>query len=400
MSALLPGATIGIIGGGQLARMMILEARRMGYRVAVMAPNADDPAVPLADRWVPGALDDVEAGAELARLADVITVDSEHVPASLLAYLELMKPVRPSPRVLRTVQDRRAQRDFLQGIHVPQPVCVAVDSLATLRKETRRIGFPNVLKTRRAGYDGKGQSVIRSEEDVEGAWEAIGGAPAMLEELIPFDAEISVLLARNPRGAVRFYPIAHNVHRHHVLHATMAPAPLGASVEHEAQCIAARIAGALDLAGMLAVEMFVVGSELLVNEIAPRPHNSGHYTFGACVTSQFEQHVRAVLDLPLGDPSLSRPAVMVNLFGDLWQDGEPDWMPILSRPEARLHLYGKSEPRPGRKMGHVLLLDDDPLRALREGEALLETLSASRSAVRAPNIPRSAPPATSFLEER
>lgn len=381
MSALLPGATIGIIGGGQLARMMTLEARRMGYRVCIMAPNANDPAVPLADQWVRGELDDVEAGERLAKSVDVITVDSEHVPATLLAGLELLRPVRPSSRVLRLVQDRRTQRGFLKRIHVPQPMCVAIDSLNDLREEACAVGFPCVLKSRHAGYDGKGQAVIRSEAQLESAWRAIGERPAMLEEWVPFDAEISVLLARNPRGEVRVYPVAYNVHRHHVLHATMAPASLAESVEHEAIRIAGTIANALEHTGMLAVEMFLVGSDLLVNEIAPRPHNSGHYTFGACVTSQFEQHVRAVLDLPLGDPSLSRPAVMVNLFGDLWRDGEPDWTPILSRPEARLHLYGKAEPRPGRKMGHVLLLDEDPNRALRTGEALIESLTPAKGLV-------------------
>jgi 5-(carboxyamino)imidazole ribonucleotide synthase len=203
---------------------------------------------------------------------------------------------------------------------------------------------------------------------------------------------------------MRFYPVAYNVHRHHVLHATMAPAPLSESVEREALRIASTIANALDHAGMMAVEMFLVGSELLVNEIAPRPHNSGHYTFGACVTSQFEQHVRAVLGLPLGDPSLSRPAVMVNLFGDLWRDGDPDWTPVLARPEARLHLYGKTEARPGRKMGHVLLLDDDPHRALRNGEALLERLTsyeaAAEMAIAGDERVASAQRIETFLEER
>lgn len=381
MSGLLPGATIGIIGGGQLARMMTLEARRMGYRVCIMAPDAHDPAVPLADSWIPGAIDDVEAGERLAKSADVITVDSEHVPASLLAYLELLRPVRPSSRVLRIVQDRREQRRFLGRIHVPQPVCVAVDSLRDLRDGVSDVGFPCVLKTRHAGYDGKGQAVIRSQAQLEEAWTSIGESPAMLEEWIAFDAEISVLLARNPRGEMRVYPVAHNVHRHHVLHATMAPAPLSSFVEDEALRIASTIANELDHTGMLAVEMFLVGSTLLVNEIAPRPHNSGHYTFGACVTSQFEQHVRAVLDLPLGDTSLARPAVMLNLFGDLWQNGDPDWTPILSQPEARLHLYGKTEARPGRKMGHVLLLDEDPHRALRTGEALIESLTPAKDLV-------------------
>ncbi|RZV55262.1 MAG: 5-(carboxyamino)imidazole ribonucleotide synthase [Deltaproteobacteria bacterium] len=375
----LPGATVGIIGGGQLARMMALEARRMGYRVSVLAPRADDPAVPLADLWIPGQLDDVEAAQRLAESADVVTVDSEHVPASLLSDIERLRPVRPSAAVLRTIQDRGEQRRFLERISAPQPRCVAVDSVAELAEAANTVGFPCVLKSRHAGYDGKGQAVIRSADQLEASWEKVGRAPSMLEEFVPFDAEISVLLARAPNGEMRFYPAAYNVHRRHVLHATMAPAPIERSVEQDAREIARSIAEELDHVGMLAVEMFLVGSKLLVNEVAPRPHNSGHYTFGACATSQFEQHVRAVLGLPLGDPSLSRPAVMLNLFGDLWRDGNPDWMPVLSRPEARLHLYGKTEPRPGRKMGHVLLLDDDPHRALQNGEAMLDSLAADRS---------------------
>ncbi len=377
MSAILPGATIGIIGGGQLARMMVLEARRMGYRVCVLSPDPSAPAVSLADSWIRGNIDDVAAGERFAHSVDVITVDTEHVPASLLAQLELLRPVRPSPQVLRTVQDRHAQRLFLDAVDAPQPVCVAVDSLRELFHEADRVGFPCVLKSRHAGYDGKGQTVVRERGELASAWANVGSTAAMLEELIDFDFEISVLLARNPGGEVRFFPIAHNVHRHHVLHATMAPARIDTAVEHEAKRIANRIANALDHVGMMAVEMFVVdGTRLLVNEIAPRPHNSGHYTFGACVTSQFEQHIRAVVDLPLGDPSLSRPAVMVNLFGDLWTDGVPDWTPVLSKPEVRLHLYGKVEPRPGRKMGHVLVLDPDPYRGLRTGEALLDGLRA------------------------
>jgi 5-(carboxyamino)imidazole ribonucleotide synthase len=378
VSTKLPGATLGIIGGGQLARMMILEARRMGYRVCVLAPDADAPAVSIADLWVQGETDDLAAAERLAKMADVITVDSEHVPASLLAHLERLRPVRPSSRVLGTVQDRHAQRRFLDSVGIPQPLCVAIHSLDELRHQAEFVGFPCVLKSTHSGYDGKGQSVIQDRAELGAAWGHVGAGSAMLEEFVDFDFEVSVLLARNPRGEARFYPVAHNVHRNQVLHTTIAPAPIDPEVEREAQRIAMRIAETLDHTGMLAVEMFVVGGKrLLVNEIAPRPHNSGHYTFGACVTSQFEQHVRAVFDLPLGDPSLARPAVMVNLFGDLWRDGVPDWTPVFSKPEARLHLYGKTEARPGRKMGHVLVLDEDLHRALRTGEALLESLNGA-----------------------
>ncbi|KPK16568.1 MAG: hypothetical protein AMJ62_05055 [Myxococcales bacterium SG8_38] len=378
MSSLLPGATLGIIGGGQLARMMIFEARRMGYRVCVLTPDRHAPAVALADRWIPGRIDELEAGNQLAREVDVITLDTEHVPASMLAELERIRPVRPSSSVLRTIQDRRAQRRFLDIINAPQPRCLPVDTLAELREAAASLGFPCVLKSRRSGYDGKGQAVIAAAHQLEASWAAIGARPAMLEEFVEFDAEISVLLARNPRGEMRFYPVARNVHRNHVLHTTVAPAPISNAVEAEAFEIAARIANALDHVGMMAVEMFLVGgSTVLVNEIAPRPHNSGHYTFGACVTSQFEQHIRAVFDLPLGDPSLPRPAAMVNLLGDLWHNGEPDWTQVLARAEARLHLYGKAHPRPGRKMGHVLVLDEDPLLALDASEELIARLEAS-----------------------
>jgi len=378
MSALYPGSTIGVIGGGQLARMMFLEARRMGYRVAVLASDENEPAAQLADATVVGAVDDAEAAERLAEMSDVVTIDTEHVPASILARLGALTLVRPGAAVLQTIQDRRSQREFLDGIGAPQPVCRPVDSLATLEEAAAVVGYPCVLKTRRSGYDGKGQSKIRSEADLERAWNAVGQRPAMLERFIDFDFEISVLLARRPSGEVAFYPIAHNVHQRHILHTTIAPAPLGPELQERARRIAGRIATELGHVGMIAVEMFVVGgSQLLVNEIAPRPHNSGHYTFGACATSQFEQHVRAVADLPLGDTSLARPAACVNLLGDLWQGGEPDWSKVTDEPTARLHLYGKSDARPGRKMGHVLFVDSDVDRALATSERVLESLERS-----------------------
>ena len=373
MSALLPGSTLGVIGGGQLARMMAFEARRMGYRVAVLAPDSAEPAVQVADEWIAGSLHDLEAAKRLAASADVVTLDTEHVPASLLATLEDFVPVRPSASVLEIVQDRCAQRRFLDSVGAPQPRCLSIDSLEELGWAVSSTGFPAVLKTRRSGYDGKGQSVIRGEDGIARAWEAVGRQPAMLEEFVEFESEVSALLARNTQGEIRFYPIAANLHREHVLRTTVAPAPIAPSVAVDANEIAARIANALDLVGMLAVEMFLVrGTTLLVNEIAPRPHNSGHFTFGGCVTSQFEQHVRAVFGLPLGDPTQPLPAAMVNLFGDLWHDGEPDWSRVLAVPEARLHLYGKREARPGRKMGHILILSEHAQDALETGETLLE----------------------------
>lgn len=381
MSPLLPGATIGIIGGGQLARMMTFEARRMGYRVSVLSPDRRAPSVSLADHWVEGELDDIEAAEKLAELSDVVTVDTEHVPASMLAQLEHLVLVRPSASVLRTVQDRRVQRGFLDDVRVPQPRWSPVHDLDELEAAASKVGFPCVLKRAHAGYDGKGQRIVSEASQLAEAWDSIAGGPAIVEEFVNFDCEVSALLARNPAGEVRFYPLAHNTHRNHVLRTTVAPAPVSAAVERGGFELAATIADSLDHVGMMAVEMYLVGGRrLLVNEIAPRPHNSGHYTFGACVTSQFEQHVRAVSGLPLGDPSLPRPSAMVNLFGDLWKHGEPDWNQVLCAPEARLHLYDKADARPGRKMGHVLVIDEDPERALATCEAVMSRLESARRA--------------------
>lgn len=378
----LPGSTIGVIGGGQLARMMILEGRRMGYRVAVLSPS-EESAVPLADQWIQGDLDDVAAAERLAERVDVITLDTEHVPAALLSQLETLRPVRPSSSVLHTIQDRGRQRRFLDRIGAPQPRCAPVDSLAALEEAVADLGVPCVLKTRRAGYDGKGQTVIEGPSGVGSAWNRVGKASAMLEEFVRYDCEISVLLARRPSGQTAYYPIAHNEHRHHILNTTMAPAPVSPELASDAMKIAGRIAEALEHVGMMAVEMFVVGDALLVNEIAPRPHNSGHYTFGACVTSQFEQHIRAVADVPLGDPTLLRPAATVNLLGDLWRGGDPDWRTVFRNPKARLHLYGKAEPRVGRKMGHLLVVESEAAAAAKLGQTLLDELERAAASPRA-----------------
>ncbi len=361
MSVIEPGGTIGIIGGGQLARMMALEARRMGYRIGVLDPDREGPAAQVADFCIEGEFADRTAAEALAARSDVITIDTEHVPAEVLEWLETMKPVRPAASILRIVQDRCVQRRFLESQGAPQPKYALVLDAKSLREAAAIVGFPCVLKTRQSGYDGKGQVKIDRMEDLDDAWGAIDYRPAILEAFIHFGKEISVLLARDLSGNMRFYPIAENLHRHHVLHTTQAPAPtLSAALWAEAEALGAGIASALGHVGMMAVELFVTQEGgLLVNEIAPRPHNSGHYTFGACATSQFEQHIRAICGLALGAPSLLRPAVMINLFGDLWRDGLPDWHTVLSHPSARLHLYGKQRPLPGRKMGHILILDNE-----------------------------------------
>jgi 5-(carboxyamino)imidazole ribonucleotide synthase len=355
--------------------MLAFEARRMGYRIAVLDPEPNGPAAQVADVHVAGAFDDAEAAEKLARESDVITLDTEHVPADLLERLEAKKPLRPSAKVLRIVQDRLEQRRFLEAQGAPQPRFAPVAGPETLGAAAHSVGLPAVLKTRRSGYDGKGQARVACEGDLAEAWRALAEAPAILEAFVDFDKEVSVLLARDLDGNVRFHPIPENVHRRHILHTSRVPARIPATLASRAEELGARIASALDHVGMLAIELFVTrNGELLVNELAPRTHNSGHYTFGACATSQFEQHVRAICGLPLGDPSLLRPAAMLNLLGELWRDGAPDFRPVLLHPSARLHLYGKRRPSPGRKMGHVLVLGDDAESASALAEAIAAAL--------------------------
>jgi 5-(carboxyamino)imidazole ribonucleotide synthase len=371
-----PGATIGVLGGGQLGRMMAVVARQMGYRIIVLDPSARCPTAQVADGVVVGALDDIQAARHLASQVDVITLDTEHVPADVLAELEPIAPVRPSAGVLRTIQDRLVQKQFLDRIGLPQAAWAPADDVhAALAK----VGRPAILKVRRAGYDGKGQQRIDERGDIDpiAALAKLRGEPAVAEEVVRFTREISVILARGLDGQIAIYPVAENVHRHHILHTTRAPAPMPEAERKRAEALAVSVAEALGHVGVMAVEMFeLADGRLLVNEIAPRTHNSGHYTYGACATSQFEQHVRAICGIPLGDPRALTGAVMVNLIGDLWAKGPPLWHDVLARPEARLHLYGKDAPAPGRKMGHVVLLDDDTDRALATAQTLIATLSS------------------------
>lgn len=373
MKLVLPGQVIGFLGGGQLARMMAFEARRMGYRIAVLDPDPMGPAAQLADVVVTGRFDDGDAAEQLCAASDVVTLDTEHIPAAVLSRLEGRYRVLPGAAVIGVIQDRLTQRQFLTRQNVPQPANAAADDLAALRAAVATVGLPCVVKARRNGYDGKGQARIETMHGIEAAWRAIGGVPAVVEAFVDFAREVSVLLARDRDGEVRFFASAANEHRRHVLHVTRAPAGLTATQEAEAQAIGRAVAEGLGYTGVLAVELFVTSSGgLLVNEIAPRVHNSGHYTFGACATSQFEQHVRAVCGLPLGDPELLRPAAMVNLLGDLWGEGEPDWREVMRHPCARLHLYGKGKAMPGRKMGHVLLLGEGVEPAVSAIEAWME----------------------------
>jgi len=371
---ILPGSTVGVLGGGQLGRMMAVVARQMGYRIIVLDPSPRCPTAQVSDGVVVGALDDIEAARHLARQVDVITLDTEHVPADVLDALEPIAPVRPGASVLRTIQDRMVQKQFLDRIGLPQAKWAPVDDI---HAALARVGRPAILKVRRAGYDGKGQVRVDPGGEAEALFGKLRGEPAVAEEVVRFSREISVVLARGLDGQIRIYPIAENVHRRHILHTTRAPAPMPEARRRRAEEMAVAVAEALGHVGVMAVEMFELpDGNLLVNEIAPRTHNSGHYTYGACATSQFEQHVRAVCGVPLGDPRALTGAVMVNLIGDLWAKGAPVWHEVLAHPEARLHLYGKDGPAPGRKMGHVVLLEDDTDRGLATAEALIATLAA------------------------
>jgi 5-(carboxyamino)imidazole ribonucleotide synthase len=348
-----PGAVIGILGGGQLGRMTALAAARLGYSCHVFCPEADSPAFQVAAAHTVAPYEDLDALAAFARAVDVVTLEFENLPAESLAWLAERRPVRPGPDVLRATQHRVREKDFLRGIGVRTADYRAVGSAAALADALAAIAPPAVLKSARFGYDGKGQVAIDAGTDPAEAWRAMGAGEGILEGFVDFACEVSVIVARGTDGEMACYDPVENRHRNHILDTTIAPARIAPALAEEATAIARRIAEALDLVGLLAVEMFVArDGRLLVNELAPRPHNSGHWTIDSCATSQFEQLVRAVCALPLGSTERHSDAVMTNLLGD----EALGWPELLAEPGARLHLYGKREIRPGRKMGHVTRL--------------------------------------------
>ena len=366
---ILPGSTIGCLGGGQLGRMFALSARRMGYRVHTVDPTPDSPTGQISDREFNVPFTDIPTLLEFAAGVNVVTYEFENIPVAALDALAPKVPLRPGRDVLYTCQNRRREKEFLRKNQFPVgPFCVVRDE-AELRAAAAALGFPCVLKTADFGYDGKGQQKISKESDLSEVWRRHGDRAGVVEAWINYQAELSVVVARGlPDAAgeipVQAFPPTLNEHENHILATSVAPAPLAASIAARAQHLAASIAARLDVVGLLAVEYFLTRQgDLLVNELAPRPHNSGHYSFDACVTSQFEQQLRAVCGLPLGDPRLNSPVVMRNLLGDLWADGEPDWPGLLALSGLRLHLYGKNEPRPGRKMGHYCVLNESLDRA-------------------------------------
>lgn len=378
MTVIPPGGTIGILGGGQLGRMTAMAARSLGYSVHVLDPDPDCPARSVADRCITAPFYDVDAAADLARHCDVVTLEIEQIGVDALAAAARHAPVRPSGSVLAIVQDRATQKRWLKERGLPLGEYVDVTSAADIERAARDFG-PLVVKATRGGYDGRSQVRVSSPGDASNAWEALGRRPAVAERALELRAELSVMVARRPSGDIAVYPASMNHHERQALAWSVMPAILPDLIVTQATLIARDIAAALSIEGLLAVELFVTADDrLLVNELAPRPHNSFHQTEAACATSQFEQLVRAVCDLPLGDPTAIRPAAIVNLFGDLWTAGPPPFDRVLREPGVRLHLYGKRAARPGRKMGHLSATGATSQKALACALNAFSRLSDSR----------------------
>jgi 5-(carboxyamino)imidazole ribonucleotide synthase len=351
---LLPGATIGVMGGGQLGRMFAIAARRMGYRVHTFSPEENGPAAQFSDRATAASYEDETAVNGFLGAIDVLTFEFENIPRATIDWAGRTRLVRPRGEILLIAQNRLHEKEFLAGAGFPVAPFRRVASASDLTSALEAIGRPAILKEAAFGYDGKGQQRIDSETDVHAIWSEREDVECVLERVIDFEKEISVIVARAPDGQTAVFPVCENVHRHHILDLTLAPARVSEPVAKAARELACEVATHLGLVGLLAVEMFLQpDGGLIINELAPRPHNSGHWTIEGCLTSQFEQHVRAVCGLPLGKTDSLRPAAMVNLLGEIWEEGEPDWAAALAEPDVHLHLYGKREPRPRRKMGHL-----------------------------------------------
>ncbi|MEN3112873.1 5-(carboxyamino)imidazole ribonucleotide synthase [Uliginosibacterium paludis] len=382
---ILPPATLGMLGGGQLGRFFVLAAHEMGYQVWVLDPDPASPAGKAADRHLCVPYDDYASLDLLAAECAAVTTEFENVPAATLEYLAKFIPVRPNAEAVAICQNRVAEKMFLRNHGIPHAAFMPVNSVADLREAGSEL-FPGILKVARFGYDGKGQARVASREEAIAAFQGFNNEACVLEQMLSLDYEVSVVLARDEHGACRSFPVAENAHAGGILDVSIAPARSSVCQLDSAQEIAERIAAELGYIGTMAVEFFVSRGALYVNEMAPRPHNSGHYTVDACVTSQYEQQVRALCGLPLGDARAHSAAVMVNLLGDIWYDPsqpgpdshgayrEPDWSRLLSVPNLKLHLYGKHHARPGRKMGHFTVVDADPARAL-------EVALAARAAI-------------------
>lgn len=374
MAHILPPAMLGILGGGQLGRMFTMAARSMGYRVTVLDPDVQSPAGMVADRHIRAGYDDEGALEELASGCAAVTTEFENVPADSLRFLESRTRVSPSSACVAIAQDRIAEKRYIAGAGLAVAPFKAVEAAQDLSGDLGPL-LPGILKTARFGYDGKGQARVATPEEVRGAFEAFGCRPSVLEKRLDLQTEISVIVARTSADLVRTFPVAENRHEAGILDISIVPARVAPDVAARACEMACALAEAMDYVGVLAVEFFVLrDGGVVINEIAPRPHNSGHYTLDACAVSQFGQQVRTLCGLPPADTRLLSPVVMVNLLGDIWRDDEPAWDLVLSEPAALLHLYGKASARAGRKMGHFNVLAETADAALEKAEALKRAL--------------------------
>ena len=366
-SPILPGCAIGVLGSGQLGRMFAIAARRMGYRVHTFSPDEDTPTGQVADVEITASYDDLDAVRSFASNVSAVTFEFENVPAATAASAAECAPVRPSGEVLHITQHRLREKTFLSKSGLPVTPFRRVDSIESLKAALGDLGLPAVLKSAGFGYDGKGQFKIDSLDDLEEAWKAVAEQEAVLEAFIDFERELSVVAARSDTGQFVHYGVVENRHQRHILDITIAPASVPASVQRDAVEIARTVLEKLDVIGVLCVEFFLGrNGKLLINELAPRPHNSGHFTFDANVTSQFEQQLRAVCGLPLGSVEQLAPAAMANILGDLWETQEPDWSAAASVANVKMHLYGKLAARPGRKMGHLTALSASTQQAYED----------------------------------
>lgn len=364
-AAIFPGGTIGVLGSGQLGRMLALAAKYMGYRVHVFSPGQDTPTGQVADVEHSAPYEDLDAVGRFARRVDVVTYEFENVPAATAEAAAHFSPLRPASQALHVAQNRVREKQFFVENGLAVTPFAPVNSQQELEAALAQVGVPAVLKTAVSGYDGKGQEKIERPHEALPAWEAINRRAAILERFVEFEREVSVVAARGLDGRFAHYGLIENHHRHHILDVSIAPAPVAPAVAAQAVEMARCVLEALDVVGVLCVEFFLAtDGRLLANEIAPRPHNSGHLTIDACASSQFEQQLRAVCGLPLGDAAFLRPAAMANLLGDLWLDGQPHWTAVAAIPQVKLHLYGKHDARPGRKMGHLTALAETAAAAV------------------------------------
>ena len=364
-NVILPPAMLGMLGGGQLGRFFVIAAHEMGYKVTVLDPDKNSPAGRIADVHLCAAYDDAEALKRLAETCAAVTTEFENVPAATLEQLAQYCTVRPSASAVAIAQHRVSEKTFFRDAGLPVGEFVVINTEADLPADDSSI-YPAVLKVARFGYDGKGQARVKSREEAQQAFAQFKQETCVLEQMLALDYEVSVVLARDAQGRVSAFPLAENSHLNGILDVTIAPARATEVIKAKAQALAITIAEKLDYVGVLGVEFFVSGGKLLVNEMAPRPHNSGHYTIDACITNQFEQQVRALTGLPLGDSHLHSHAVMVNILGDVWKGIEPAWDKSFAHPNLKLHLYGKHEARPGRKMGHFTVLGRDTESTLNQ----------------------------------